>query len=279
MRLINKISNKIWVIAIVFAIGCGGQETDSKDSPSSDEHDLISDEELLDLIQQETFRYFWEFAQKESGCARERYVPDDPSKDENIVTVGGTGFGIMAIIVAIDRGFITREEGIIRLGRILSFLESADRFHGAWPHWLDGTNGKVVPFSPKDNGGDLVETAFLVQGLICLYEFLKDGLPIEQEIADKAKALWNGVEWIWYTQNLNTLYWHWSPDHEFEMDFELKGYNEVLITYILAASSQDHGISKEVYINGWASNGDIRSGSLKYGLPLLVSHNGAQEYG
>src|SRR5690606_14019965 len=130
----------------------------------------ISEEELLDLTQKETFKYFWDFAEGNSGCVRERYHVDDFSNDANTVITGGTGFGLMSILVGIERNFITREEGVERVSGILVFLENADRFHGAWPHWIDGILGNAIPFSAMDDGGDLVETAFLVQGLICIKE-------------------------------------------------------------------------------------------------------------
>ena len=244
-----------------------------------DETPTISDEELLDLTQKETFKYFWDFAETNSGAARERYHPSNPSNDPLTVTIGGTGFGLMAILVGIERGFITREQAVVRLGKILGFLESADRFHGAWPHWLDGSSGQVKPFSTLDDGGDLVETAFLVSGLICIKEYFKNGSIDEKALADKADELWKGVEWDWYTQNKNALYWHWSPNHNFAMNFELKGYNEVLITYIMAAASPDYSITKEVYANGWASNGNFTSTETKYNLPLLVDHAGNSPYG
>ena len=246
--------------------------------PKVEEPD-ITDEELLDLTQKETFKYFWDFAETNSGAARERYLTNDPSYDANTVTTGGTGFGLMGILVGIERGFVTREQAVERLDRILQFLESSDRFHGAWPHWSYGDTGKVRPFSPMDDGGDLVETAFLAQGLICITEYFKNGTETEKALAEKADALWKGVEWDWYTHNKNVLYWHWSPVHDFAMNFELKGYNEVLITYILAAASPDYGISKEVYTNGWASNGGIETENTKYGFPLLVKHQGSEEYG
>ncbi len=239
----------------------------------------LSDEELLDLTQKETFKYFWDFAESNSGGARERYHVDDPSNDAHTVTTGGTGFGLMSILVGIERNFITREEGSERVSDILSFLENADRFHGAWPHWIDGTSGNVIPFSAMDDGGDLVETAFLVQGLICIKEYFKNGTDDEKALAEKADLLWKGVEWNWYTQGEETLYWHWSPTHDFAMNHQLKGYNEVLVTYVLSAASPDYGITEEVYNNGWASNGDITSANTKYGYPLLVSHNGSEEYG
>tara|TARA_R110001583_G_scaffold139115_3_gene291251 strand:- start:74 stop:1459 length:1386 start_codon:yes stop_codon:yes gene_type:complete len=239
----------------------------------------ITDAELLDLTQETTFKYFWDFAEVNSGCARERYHPFDTSNSANVVTTGGTGFGLMAIIVGIERGFISREEGVERFDKILSFLAAADRFHGAWPHWINGTSGEVIPFSTQDDGGDLVETAFLAQGLICVYEYLKEGTDSEQLLAEKANDLWKGVEWDWYTQDQEVLYWHWSPTYDFSINMELTGYNEVLIAYVMAAASPDHGIGKEVYTSGWASNGGLLSSNSAYGYPLLVKHNGAENYG
>ncbi|WP_084696361.1 glucoamylase family protein [Maribacter thermophilus] len=244
-----------------------------------DDEPEITDNELLDLTQEVTFKYFWDFAEANSGGARERYHPDDTSNSANVVTTGGTGFGLMALLVGIERGFISRDEGVERLEKILTFLELANRFHGAWPHWIDGTSGDVIPFSTEDDGGDLVETAFLAQGLICVKEYFKEGSDTEKTLAEKADTLWKGVEWDWYTQGDNALYWHWSPNYGFNINLKLSGYNEVLIAYIMAAASPDYSIEKEVYTTGWASNGGILSSNTAYGYPLLVKHNGAENYG
>ncbi|WP_409552681.1 glucoamylase family protein [Allomuricauda sp. CP2A] len=248
-------------------------DNDDNDTPT------ITDEELLDLTQEETFKYFWDFAEENSGGARERYHPDDPSRDAHVVTAGGTGFGLMAILVGIERGFISRTEGVERLTTLMDFLENADRFHGAWPHWINGSSGSVIPFSTMDNGGDLVETAFLTQGLICIKEYFKNGSDEEKALAQQADELWKGVEWDWYTQGQNVLYWHWSPNYGFDINLQLKGYNEVLIAYVMAAASPDYSISKEVYTSGWASSGGIVSSNTQYGYPLLVKHNGSEQFG
>ena len=279
-----------FLIFLMLLYSCGGDdstynpvptEIPAEDSTDDDPDPTVtlSDEELMDFIQEETFKYFWDFAEENSGGARERYHPNEPGRDAHVVAAGGTGFGLMALLVGMERGYITREQGLERLQTLLDFLENADRFHGAWSHWIDGTNGSVIPFSPQDNGGDLVETAFLTQGLICVKEYFKDGTQEEKELAQQADELWKGVEWDWYTQNQNALYWHWSPNFGFQINLELKGYNEVLIAYVLAAASPDHSISKEVYTNGWASNGGIQSGNTQYGIPLLVRHPGAQQFG
>ncbi|MEH6681766.1 MAG: glucoamylase family protein [Sediminicola sp.] len=239
----------------------------------------LTDGELLDLVQKGTFSYFWDFADVDSGAARERYHPSDPQHGAHIVATGGTGFGLMGILVGIERNFISRSAAVDRLQQILDFLGNADRFHGAWPHWLNGQTGKVVPFSALDNGGDLVETAFLAQGLVCIEEYFKEGTEVERALSAKAGELWQGVEWDWYTQGGDMLYWHWSPDNGFAINLPIKGYNETLIAYVMAAASPSNAIDGNVYENGWASNGAIISEQQKYGFPILVSHSGAPEYG
>ena len=227
----------------------------------------ISDEELLTKIQQQTFKYFWDFAHPVSGLARERNT-----SGEN-VTIGGSGFGVMAIVVGIERGFITREEGVERLNKIVDFLGSADRFHGAWSHWLNGSTGEVRPFSSKDDGGDLVETSFMAAGLLTVRQYLNPNHAEENTLIEKINALWNTIEWDWYTQGgQNVLYWHWSPNYGWEKGMKIRGYHEALITYIMAASSNTHPISAEVYHEGWARNGGIVNGSDYYGINLPLGN-------
>jgi hypothetical protein len=175
-------------------------------------------------------------------------------------------------LVGIERGFISREDALNRYLKVVDFLEKADRFHGVWPHWLNGETGKVVPFSQKDNGGDLVETAFLVQGLLTVAEYFKNGNEQELELAAKIDKLWKAVEWDWYTKGKEVLYWHWSPEYAWEMNFPVGGYNECLIMYVLAASSPTHPITKSVYEKGWARNGAIVSKDSLYGEALVLDY-------
>jgi len=244
----------------------------------------LSDSALMREVQQRTFRYFWDGAEPHSGAARERvHVDGDyPDHDAHIVTSGGTGFGVMALLVGIERGFITRTEGAERLTRIVSFLEKADRFHGAWPHWLEGPTGRVKPFSRNDNGGDLVESAFLVQGLLCVRQYFRNGSPAEQVLAERIDRLWRGVEWDWYQcGGQNVLYWHWSPDRGWAMNFPIEGYNECLITYVLAASSPTHPIPAAAYHEGWARGGRVKNNAdpKKPGPQLELNHQGDSRSG
>jgi len=243
----------------------------------------ISDDSLFTLVQEQTFQYFWEGAETNSGMARERYHADGeyPQNDKHVVTLGGSGFGVMAILVGIERGFITRDEGIERLKKIVGFLSDADRFNGVWPHWLDGETGTVKPFSNNDDGGDLVETAFMIQGLLTVREYLKRDDAEESDLARQIDTLWKEVNWNWYTKDgrENVLYWHWSPKYGWEKNHAIRGYDETLITYILAASSPTHSIGPEVYHEGWARNGEINKMINAYNFELELSHNGAEEYG
>jgi hypothetical protein len=228
---------------------------------------VISDDELLTKVQEQTFKYFWDFGHPASGMARERNTSGD------LVTSGGSGFGLMSIIVGIERGFITRTQGIERFDKILDFLETADRFHGAWSHWINGNTGDVIPFSANDNGGDLVETSFLVQGLITVRQYLNAGSPTESQLIPRINTLYQGVEWDWYRQNgQNVMYWHWSPDKGWAMNLQVRGWNEALMVYLMAAASPTHTIPKIVYDNGWASNGNMRNGNVYEGITLPLGY-------
>ena len=178
-----------------------------------------------------------------------------------------------------DRGFITREEGTARLRKIVDFLGSADRYHGVWSHWIDGNTGKTKPFGQKDNGGDLVESSFLMSGLLIAREYLKDGNETEKGVAADIDKLWREMEYDWYQNGKDVLYWHWSPDYAWEMNFPLEGYNECLITYILGAASPTHPINPEAWHKGWNRSGGIVSDKQAYGYPLVLKHNGAEEMG
>ena len=241
-----------------------------------------SDTSLFRLVQQQTFQYFWDGAEPTSGMARERFHEDNiyPENDKNIITSGGSGFGVMAILVGIERRFITRKQGVERFEKILNFLEKADRFHGAFPHWWNGETGKVKPFSKKDDGGDLVETSYLMQGLLCVRQYFKDGNKREKDIASRIDKLWREVEYDWYRNGKNVLYWHWSPNYNWEMNFAVHGYNECLILYVLGASSPTHSIPAEVYHEGWAENGKINSQKESYaGYELKLRHQGDPPHG
>lgn len=239
-------------------------------------HKNLTDNQLLDLVQKQTFRYFWDMANPTSGMARERSTAS-LNFGNNVVTTGGTGFGIMATVVAANRKFISRKEAAAHILKIVNFLSRADRFHGAFPHWLNGATGRVIPFSKKDDGADIVETSYLFQGLLVAQQYFNANNPTEKQLCAKIRQLWGDVEWDWFTQGKNVLYWHWSPDYNWDMNFAIHGWNECLITYVMAACSPTHSIEKSVYTQGWAVGNTFINGKTYYGkytLPLGPDYGG-----
>lgn len=241
---------------------------------STNKFPTISDNALLDKVQEQTFKYFWDYGHPVSGLARER-----SNSGPETVTSGGSGFGIMGLVAAVDRGFINRIQGLGRMQTIVSFLKNTvQKFHGAFPHWLNGTTGVVIPFSQKDNGADLVETSYLMMGLLTARQYFNGADAAETTLRADINSLWNGVEWSWFRNGQNVLFWHWSPNYLWEMNMPIRGWNECLVTYVLAASATANNIPASVYNNGWTNNGGAGFVNgvnyLGYTLPLGPSHGG-----
>ena len=211
----------------------------------------MTDDELLSMVQEASFRYYWEGAEPNSGMARENI----PGR-QNMIATGASGFGIMALIVGTERGFITRDESASRILKILNFLGKAESFHGVYPHFMDGPMGKVVPFfGHRDNGADLVETSFLLQGLLAARQYFSVKNSAEEQVRDKITSIWEKAEWDWFRQSADSkfLYWHWSPDQGWVINHNLIGWNETMVTYLLAIASPTHPVSPSMYYSGWAN--------------------------
>lgn len=236
----------------------------------------LPDEELIEAIQRQTFRFFWEASHPVSGLAPDRCNTTGSTPDDGVMAIGGTGFGVMALIVAAERGWITRAQAVERLLAILEVLGRATCYHGVYPHFMNGRSGATIPFGRKDDGGDLVETALLMQGLLCARQYFDRDDAAELSIRHRVNWLWGEVEWNWYTQDgRKLLYWHWSPNNGWAMDHEIHGWNECLIAYVLAASSPRYAIDPLVYHRGYATGHDFLNGKTYYGIELPLG----QPYG
>lgn len=251
----------------------------------------LSDTALLELVQKQTFRFFWHYAHPVSGLARERSNTvkaehywdfineawDEPnfSKTEfgyDACAIGGTGFGIMSTVVAVERGWIGRDTAVGRLIQIADFLINADCYHGIYPHFMNGTTGKTIKFDRLDDGADIVETSYLLMGFLCAREYFNSNEPHERYLRKRIDQMWNAANWKWHTKGENKLYWHWSPNNGFDMNFPVWGWNECLITYIMAASSPTHSISKQVYDGGWTGSSGFKNGKSYYGIKLPLGN-------
>ena len=229
----------------------------------------MNGEQLLDSIQKACFRYFWDFGHPVSGLAREGFM-----HPRSTTTTGGTGFGMVTIMVGVERGFVTREQAAKRLLKMVTFLEEkAERYHGLWSHHLRGDTGKTIPFAGKeDNGGDIVESAFLVQGMLTIREYFDRENAVENELRERITRLWKEAQWSWYLRpGDKMLTWHWSPDHGFAKNHKFGGFNECMIAYLLAMASPTHAIPADCYYSGWVGNVDrYVNGKTYYGIQQPV---------
>ena len=230
----------------------------------------LSDTALLELVQKQTFKYFWDFAHPVSGLARDRSNVAYEYGNE-VVTTGGSGFGVMSVIVAAERGWIKRDTAARFLLKIVSFLSKANSYHGVFPHWMNGATGQTIPFSRKDDGADLVESSYLFQGLLCARQYFTEDNRVERELRNRINWLWNDIEWNWFTKGgEEVLYWHWSPNNGWAMNFPIRGFNECLIVYVLAASGEHYPVSSAVYHRGWAQSNFFKNGKSFYNIQLTL---------
>ena len=242
----------------------------------------FSDEVAMDMVQRSTLRYFWDFRHPVSGLARER------NTSLNTVTIGGSGFGLMTWLVGIERGWLDRSEVMDQLLVSLNYLEQADRFHGAWPHWMNGNSGRVIPFSPRDDGGDIVETAFMAQALLTVREYFAGNTAREDSIRTKANRLWEGIEWDWYVRpGEDVITWHWSPTQAWAINLKVRGFNEAQIVYLLGIASPTHPIAPSLYATGWTGpnyrsfqgrNGIFIPAGPRSGGPMFFAHYSYQGF-
>ena len=269
----------VTIVICLFAVNCTAQKKKTPIPPGGIQPvgilKNLSDDQLLEVVQKQTFRYFWDFAHPVSGMARERSNTSFNYGHE-VVTTGGTGFGIMATIVAAERKWISRDTAAKHLLKMMKFLFKSDAYHGVFPHWMDGATGKTIPFSRKDDGADLVESSFLFQGLLCARQYFNADNQVERDLRNRIGWMWNDIEWNWFTKGENVLYWHWSPNNGWAMDFPVRGFNECLIMYVLAASGTRHPVTADVYHKGWAQSNFFKNGKSYYGitLPLGFDYGG-----
>jgi len=281
-KLLFKVFWSFLILSVIPVFGQKSQITQAFDPNQRPKN--LTDEQLLDLVQKQTIRYFWDFAHPVSGLARERSNVAYEYGNE-VVTTGGTGFGVMALVVGVERGWLPRDTVARHLLKMVKFLSKADAYHGVFAHWLNGATGKTIPFSRKDDGADLVESSYLFQGLLCVREYFNRDNETERQLRNRITWLWNDIEWNWHTRDgQEVLYWHWSPNNGWSMNFPVRGFNECLIMYVLAASTpnEKYAVSPSVYHRGWAQSDFFKNGKQFYdiklplgfdfGGPLFFSH-------
>lgn len=225
----------------------------------------LDDADLRDRVAAATALYFLDWSHPVSGMARERSAGSFGYDIEETVTTGGTGFGLLAQIVAAERGWRPRHEILDRLERLVGFLEAADRFAGVFPHFLDGSTGRARAFMPGDDGGDLVETAFLMIGLLAAGAYF-DETP---EISARIDCLYAAVDWTAHLRRDGAVMWHRHPDRPWpETALPIRGWNEALPVFVLGAGAPVHPLPAASYHESWARAPAFRNGHTYGGVTL-----------
>lgn len=228
---------------------------------------FMTDEQLLTSVQEATFRYFYHFGHPVSGLTRDGSIYPD------VCGSGATGFGLMTLVVGAERNFVPRDSVAIRVLKMLRFLQDrCTRHHGAWSHWIHGGTGESIPFSENDDNVDLVETAFLIQGILTVRQYFSRDTVVENEIRLRATQMWEGVEWDWFRRTADgpAIYWHWSPTRDWYVNMPIIGFNEAMIVYLLAIASPTHPVPASMYDTGWTNNPNYANGRDFYGIHLSV---------
>lgn len=251
----------------------------------------LSDDELMDVVQRQTMRYFWENSHPLSGMARERAVQGSYTlyDCQETVTTGGTGFGIMSLLVGAKRNWLPRDEVRDHITKIVNFLEKAETHHGVFPHFIDARTGRADFFetigegedkaavSVTEKGGNLVETSFLFMGLLSARQYFSDNTVADAVLRSKINRLWKKVEWDSHlSADGKDLQWLNHPMAGLG-NWPVTGWNEALITHILAAASPTHAVIPDVYSAGWSSGLDFyKNGNSYHGhvLPLGAPKGG-----
>jgi hypothetical protein len=254
-------------------------------------------DKLMNDEQEAAVRFYVDEALPASGLSPE----GRPGWGPTITAIGASGMGIENIIVGVERGFIPRQEGLDLILRQLRFLDTkAEKQKGAFGHWMDDGSGEIKPFMNPGTSVDLVETAFLIEGVIIAREYFKGDTPEEKELREIANRLSANVEWDkfmaraekdpsnpkktnWvHETNAPVMIWHWHPVDGFS-DVPVKGFNEALMCYLLGIGSETHPINPQSYYEGWMDPqrglGKAREDfgikhSLGYGVgwPLFFAH-------
>ena len=250
------------LIALLACAGCVEDESTTGDAfvDNDNTYSPAVMRNLMDEHEQKVISYFTAGANSATGMAY------NSSTDKATLTTGASGFGIMSLVVGVERGWLQRDEAVDQIVRIVRFLKKADRFAGAWAHWYN-QSGKIVPFGNQNQAGEIVETAFMMGGLLTACEYFNGNSAGEIEMREATEYFWNTIEWNHFVRN-GHMYWIWHQDSD-SYELPLIGWHETLLVYVLAmAAPEEHRVSESVYRSCWQGYNFSHSGRETYGYEL-----------
>jgi hypothetical protein len=246
----------------VRAVNTDGRESPDSGTISATPH-VLDDGAFLDLVQHTAFDYFWYETNPQNGLVKDR------SSYTSLSSIAAVGFGLSALTVGIDRGWISREVGRARVLTTLTFLwnsphgpeADATGYNGFYYHFLDMQTGR------RDGDTELstIDTALLLGGVLHVQEYFDQLDATEARIRTLADALYRRVDWPWMQVRSVKLCHGWKPETGF-LPHDWGGYNEAMILYLLALGSPTFPISPQAW-TAWTSSYDWQT---HYGQAFVV---------
>jgi len=221
---------------------------------------IDNSEKFIDLLEKRTFRYFWDYADPNTGLIRDR------ASDSGVCSIAAVGFGLTSICIAEYRKWITYEEAYNRvLCTLNSFYDDpadpndfcVEGCHGLFWHFIDIHNGKPMYW----DGVSTIDSALLMAGILFCKQYFSG-----TEIETLATKIYESAEWDWFINNDGLMYAIWTPANGLTGCWG--GYNEAMILYLLAIGSPTHSISANSW-DAWASFYNEHWGAY-YGFPILT---------
>jgi hypothetical protein len=233
----------------VRAVDLAGRESHDSTTISATPK-ALDDEAFLDLVQRTAFDYFWYETNPANGLIKDR------SSDPSLSSIAAVGFGLSALTVGIDRGWISREAGRARVLTTLTFLwnsphgpePDATGYKGFYYHFLDMQTGR------RDGDSELstIDTALLLGGVLHVQQYFDQADATEDQIRALADAIYRRVEWPWMQVRAPKVCHGWTPERGFLL-YDWGGYNEAMILYLLALGSPTFPIHPEAWA-AWTSS-------------------------
>lgn len=230
---------------------------------------MISDDTLLDRLQRAAFDYFLQEVDPANGLIA------DTSRENSPSSIAVVGFGLSTYPVAVERGWMTRAEGVNRSLSVLRFFHDSDQsdspdatgYKGFYYHFLDMHTGARVWRSELS----MVDTAFLIAGVLVASTYFNSDSCEEATLRGIADALYQRVDWRWAQGGEATIRQGWKPDCGY-LHYGWDGYNEAIVLYALALGSATHPMEGDGY-EAWTATyqwENLYGYDFLYAGPLFV---------
>jgi hypothetical protein len=227
-----SVTNGLTYFYQITAVNTSAQESLPSTTLSTVPNPFASDDAFLDYVQQANFDYFWYTANPANGL-----IPDR-SATGSACSIAAVGFGLTAIGIGIDHGWISRTQGVARvLTTLNTFLQGPQGtntagiigYKGWFYHFLDMNTALRAPSSELSS----IDTALLLSGILYSKQYFNDTNADETSIRTMADAIFNGVDWNWMARGTNAVAMGWQPTSGFTGYGNWVGYDEGMIIYLL----------------------------------------------